>query len=110
MTQESQPASSQEFQSFKEFYPYYLAEHSHPVCRALHYSGSLSALAILIYAISHAQYSLILLALLSGYGQAWIGHFFFEHNRPATFKYPLWSFMGDWVMLWDFLRGRSRSK
>lgn len=103
-----QPAS--EFQSFREFYPFYLGEHANPVCRILHYTGSLSALSILIYAISSAQYGLIAAAIVAGYGQAWIGHFFFEHNRPATFRYPLWSFMGDWVMLWDFIRGRLKQK
>ena len=107
----NQPASgTPEFASFAEFYPYYLAEHAHPVCRVLHYSGSLSALAILLYALFSGQLLLIVAALIAGYGQAWIGHFFFEHNRPATFRYPLWSFMGDWVMLWDFLRSRLKQK
>ncbi|MCI0516212.1 MAG: DUF962 domain-containing protein [Woeseiaceae bacterium] len=96
------------FTSFSEFYPYYLKEHSHPACRALHYTGTSLALLIWIYALWTGQYLLLLAGLVVGYGFAWTGHFFFEHNRPATFQYPLYSFMGDWVMLKDFLSGRFR--
>lgn len=96
------------FTSFSEFYPYYLREHSHPVCRALHYTGTSLALLIWIYALWAGQYLLLLAGLVVGYGFAWTAHFFFEHNRPATFQYPLYSFMGDWVMLKDFLGGRFR--
>ena len=97
---------SDRFQSFAEFYPYYLSEHANPICRGLHYLGSLCALLLLGYALISQQYGFIALAFVSGYFFAWVGHFVFEHNRPATFKYPLWSFMGDWVMLKDFLTGR----
>jgi hypothetical protein len=96
------------FASFNEFYPYYLGEHSNPVCRALHYVGSTLALIIMLYSIISANYFGILAGLVVGYGFAWTGHFFFEHNKPATFQYPLWSFMGDWVMLKDFLSGKFR--
>lgn len=96
------------FASFNEFYPYYLGEHSNPVCRALHYVGSTLALIIVLYSIISANYFGILAGLVVGYGFAWTGHFFFEHNKPATFQYPLWSFMGDWVMLKDFLSGKFR--
>lgn len=96
------------FQSFAEFYPFYLREHSHPVCRGLHYAGTLLGVVIAVIAVVSAQYLLIVAALLVGYGFAWVGHFFFEHNRPATFQYPLWSLMGDWVMLAQFITGRLR--
>jgi hypothetical protein len=96
------------YRSFAEFYPYYLSEHRHPVCRALHYVGSLLGLGILVYAIASGRYLLLPAGLVCGYLFAWIGHFFFEHNRPATFQYPLWSFLGDWVMLKDFFSGRFR--
>jgi hypothetical protein len=96
------------FSSFKEFYPYYLSEHSNPVCRALHYIGSTLGLFIMLYSIISANYLGILAGLVVGYGFAWTGHFFIEHNKPATFQYPLWSFMGDWVMLKDFLSGKFR--
>lgn len=99
---------SQRFASFAEFYPYYLDEHSHPVCRALHYAGSLLVLALLAYTLYSGSWRLLLLLPLVGYGFAWLGHFGFERNRPATFRYPLYSFIGDWVMLWQFLTGKRR--
>ena len=96
------------YASFSEFYPFYLKEHSNPVCRGLHYIGSTLGLVIWIYALISAKYLLLLAGLVCGYAFAWVGHFFFQHNRPATFQYPLYSFMGDWVMLKDFLAGRFR--
>ena len=96
------------FASFNEFYPYYLSEHSNPVCRALHYVGTTLGLIMMLYSIISANYLGILAGLVVGYGFAWTGHYFFEHNKPATFQYPLWSFMGDWVMLKDFLSGKFR--
>lgn len=94
------------FKSFEEFYPYYLSEHSNRVCRALHYSGSVLVIACLGYSLLFSKYALLWLLPVIGYGFAWIGHFFFEHNKPATFKYPLYSFVGDWVMLKDACMGR----
>ncbi|MEQ5833483.1 DUF962 domain-containing protein [Marinobacter sp. R17] len=96
------------FNSFAEFYPYYLEEHSDVTCRRLHYLGSVLVLAILLYAATTSQWLYLLLLPLVGYGFAWLGHFLFEKNRPATFKYPLYSLMGDWVMLKDMLTGRIR--
>lgn len=96
------------FQSFKEFYPYYLEEHSDANCRRLHYVGSLLVIAVLVYAIATLQWAYLLLLPVIGYGFAWVGHFVFEKNRPATFTYPLYSLMGDWVMLKDMLTGRIR--
>ena len=101
---------SQRFASFAEFYPYYLDEHSHPVCRALHYAGSLLVLVLLAYTLYSGSWRLLLLLPLVGYGLAWLGHFGFERNRPATFRYPLYSFIGDWVMLWQFLTGIQRKR
>ncbi len=98
----------QEFRSFSEFYPFYLSEHSDRICRRLHYIGSLLVIAVLILALVSQHYMLLLALPVLGYGFAWVGHFFFEHNRPATFKYPAYSFLGDWVMLKDMLTGRIR--
>jgi len=98
--------NTKEFQSFKAFYPFYLSEHSSKVSRGLHYIGSLSVLGLLAYGLISQQFHLLFWLPLLGYGPAWIGHFVFEKNRPATFKYPLYSFMGDWVMLKDGLLGR----
>lgn len=93
-------------QTFAEFWPYYLREHSAPGCRALHYIGSTLGLAILAAAIYFRNPWLILAALVSGYAFAWIGHFGIEKNRPATFKYPLWSFAADWKMWFLKITGR----
>jgi len=103
-------ADHEGFRSFAEFYPYYLAEHSDPRCRALHYVGSTLVLILLGYAIASGRYVWLFALPVVGYGFAWVGHFFFEHNRPATFKYPVYSLMGDWVMLFDFLTGRLRQR
>ena len=96
------------FTSFAEFYPYYLQEHSNDVCRRLHYVGSLLVLSILGYALFTQQWLWLLALPFAGYGFAWVGHFVFEKNKPATYKYPLYSFMGDWVMLKDAFTGRIR--
>jgi len=97
---------SQKFASFSEFYPYYLAEHSNPTCRLLHFIGSSLVLALIAFAVISGSFILLWLIPVIGYGFAWVGHFFFEHNKPATFKYPLYSLMGDWVMFKDILIGK----
>lgn len=96
------------FSSFREFYPFYLGEHRHPVCRRLHFAGSLCVLAIIAMAIASGRLAWLWLAPVAGYGFAWIGHFVFEKNRPATFKHPFYSLAGDWVMFFDVLRGKVR--
>ena len=95
-----------EYQSFADFYPFYLSEHSDPVCRRLHFIGSLLVLLTLFYAAYTRRWLLLLAVPVIGYGFAWVGHFFFEKNRPATFTYPLYSFMGDWRMFKDILTGK----
>ncbi|BAV96707.1 DUF962 domain-containing protein [Lysobacter enzymogenes] len=99
---------SQRFQNFREFYPFYLSEHSNRTSRRLHFVGSCGVLALLALAIAQGRPWLLLAALVCGYGFAWVGHFFFEKNRPATFKHPLYSFAGDWVMFKDILTGKIR--
>jgi hypothetical protein len=96
------------FNTFREFYPFYLGEHRHATCRRLHFIGSCGVLALLGIATWQRNGWWLLAALACGYGFAWIGHFFFEHNRPATFRHPLYSFVGDWVMFKDILTGRIR--
>ena len=96
------------YSSFREFYPFYLSEHTHPMCRRLHFVGSMLALGFVIAAISARNGWWFVLAALFGYGCAWAGHFFFEHNRPATFAHPIYSFVGDWAMFRDMLIGRIR--
>ena len=94
------------FESFREFYPFYLGEHANRTCRRLHFIGSLGVIALVVVAILQRNAWWLLAALACGYGFAWVGHFFFEHNRPATFKHPIYSFIGDWVMFVDVLRGK----
>lgn len=98
------------FSSFSQFYPYYLSEHRHPVCRALHYIGSALVIAVLLFALLSQQWQYLWLLPLIGYGFAWLGHFLFEHNKPATFSYPFYSLAADWVMLKDFLTGQLKHK
>ncbi|PCK31232.1 DUF962 domain-containing protein [Pseudoalteromonas piscicida] len=98
--------NNKEFNSFSSFYPYYLAEHKNKTCRRLHFVGSTLVLGILVYSIFSAQWELLWLLPVAGYGFAWVGHFFFEKNKPATFQYPLYSLMGDWVMYKDIIRGK----
>lgn len=98
--------STPTYRSFAEFYPFYLSQHVNPVCRRLHLVGSSLALAVAAWLVSTGAWVWLPATLLIGYGFAWVGHFFFEHNKPATFEYPLYSFMGDWVMLFDCLTGR----
>ncbi|NSY36308.1 DUF962 domain-containing protein [Pseudoalteromonas sp. JC28] len=98
--------NNKEFNSFASFYPYYLAEHKNKTCRRLHFIGSTLVLLILLFALVFAYWSLLWLLPIAGYGFAWVGHFFFEKNKPATFQYPLYSLMGDWVMYKDIIRGK----
>lgn len=97
------PADGQRYRSFAEFYPFYLSQHVDPSCRRLHVVGSLIVLAILAWAIGTRTWWGLLAVPVAGYGFAWVGHFFFEKNRPATFTYPGYSLMGDWVMFWQVL-------
>jgi hypothetical protein len=94
------------FRTFGDFYPYYLGEHANRTCRRLHFAGTNIAVALLIAAVVTQWWWFVVVALVQGYAFAWVGHCFFEHNRPATFKHPLFSLMGDWRLWWDMLCGR----
>ena len=98
--------STAQFRSFAEFYPYYLGEHSNPTCRCLHFVGTSLVIALLAYIIGSGKWLLLLALPVFGYGFAWVGHFFFEKNRPATFTHPLYSLIGDFVMFRDILLGK----
>ncbi|MDD2108221.1 MULTISPECIES: DUF962 domain-containing protein [Pseudomonas] len=95
-----------QFRSFAEFYPYYLGEHSNPTCRRLHFVGTSLVIALLAFIIGSGKWLLLLALPVFGYGFAWVGHFFFEKNRPATFTHPLYSLIGDFVMFRDILLGK----
>jgi hypothetical protein len=94
------------FRSFAEFYPYYLGQHSNRTCRRLHFVGSTLALVCLGMLLTTGNPLWLLAGVVVAYGFAWVGHFGFEKNRPATFKRPLYSVMGDWVMYKDIWTGR----
>ena len=96
------------FNSFKEFYPFYLSQHADLVCRRLHVLGSLLVLLALGAVVVSRQWVYLLGVPVIGYAFAWIGHFVFEKNKPATFSHPIYSFMGDWVMLYQVLTGKVR--
>lgn len=95
-----------EFKSFSEFYPYYLKEHSNLTCRKLHFVGTCGVIALLLLFFFTGNLMILAALPVFGYGLAWIGHFGFEKNRPATFKHPLYSLLGDFRMFWDILTGR----
>ena len=94
------------FRSFAEFYPFYLSEHRHPVSRALHYIGTWGAVLCVLALLSTGEPWWLLGSLASGYSFAWLGHFRFERNRPATFRFPFYSFAADFRMWWDLNLGR----
>jgi hypothetical protein len=99
---------AKEFQSLKEFYPYYLEEHQNPTCRKLHFVGTGLLFVILFFSIFTAQYVWLISIPFVGYGFAWVGHFFFEKNKPATFQYPFFSLASDFILFYDLLKGREK--
>jgi hypothetical protein len=94
------------FRTFSDFYPFYLGQHANRTSRRLHFAGSCLAIALLVAALITQHGWLLVVALVEGYAFAWVGHFFFEHNRPATFSYPRFSFMGDWRLWWEIVTGK----
>ncbi len=96
----------QRFQTLSEFYPYYLGEHQNQTCRRLHFVGTSLAIGLALTAITTSYWWLLGVALVEGYAFAWVGHFFFEHNKPATFKYPRYSYLSDFRMWWDMVTGK----
>jgi hypothetical protein len=94
------------YHTFQEFYPFYLSEHSNRSCRLLHFIGTTIAIALLLAAMVTQTWWLVPVALVQGYTFAWIGHVFFEHNKPATFTYPRLSFLGNWRMWWEILTNK----
>lgn len=99
-------AEPRKYASMAEFYPFYLSEHSNRTSRRLHFIGTSLGFLWIAAAIATLNAWFLLGGLVSGYAFAWVGHFFFEKNRPATFTYPFYSFAGDWVMWSEILRGK----
>ncbi len=95
-----------DYRSFRDFYPFYLTEHSRSGTRRLHFTGTLLVLVTLAYALATRRWGFLALVPLFGYGFAWFAHFAVERNRPATFQYPFYSLAGDFRMFADMIRGR----
>ena len=94
------------FANLHEFYGYYLGEHRDRTCRRLHLCGTTLAVLCAAGSAISGRWPLLLAGVLLGYGLAWIGHFFFERNSPATFRHPLRSLACDFLMFRDMLTGR----
>ena len=99
---------SSQFSSLKDFYPYYLKEHQNPICRILHFIGTGLIFVILAYAFVSQKWVFLVLIPFVGYGFAWVGHFFFEKNKPATFSYPFFSLASDFKLFFDLLRRKEK--
>jgi hypothetical protein len=96
------------YTSLKAFYPYYLSEHQNATCRTLHFIGtSLVITSFITFLITFNWYYFAMIPVL-GYGFAWVGHAFFEKNKPATFTYPGYSLASDFIMFWDLLVGKEK--
>lgn len=97
-----------EYKTFAEFYPYYLSEHRNGTCRVLHFVGTTLFFVLLMGAFLFHQLWFLAACPIAGYGFAWVGHFFFEKNKPATFQYPLFSLLGDFRMYFEILAGKEK--
>jgi hypothetical protein len=97
-------------ETYSEFWDFYVAEHSQPLTRYLHFIGTTLGIVLLIWFIRAGVWYYFPLSLVVGYAFAWFSHFFIEHNKPATFKYPLWSFISDYKMIWFMLTGRMNAE
>ena len=96
------------YESLKEFYPFYLTEHSNATCRLLHFIGTtLVIVSFLVFLVTFNWYFFVAIPFL-GYGFAWVGHFFFEKNKPATFQYPGYSLASDFILYWHLLTGKQK--
>lgn len=91
---------------YAEFWDFYVAEHSQPLTRLFHFVGTSLGIVLLIWFLKNGTYLYIPLCFVVGYAFAWFSHFFIEKNKPATFKYPLWSFISDYKMMFYMLTGK----
>ena len=96
------------YTSLKEFFPFYLREHQHPTSRLLHFTGTALIGLWIVLALITRNAAWLWLVQIGGYGFAWVGHAFFERNKPATFQYPLYSLASDFILFWRLLTGRER--
>ncbi|MFC4953482.1 DUF962 domain-containing protein [Acinetobacter puyangensis] len=100
------PRLTMPIKNYQDFYGFYLTEHHDLKCRRLHFLGSSLGLLALITAVVKKQKRYVGYGLLAGYACAWVGHFVFEKNKPASFKQPLYSFISDWRMYYHIVTGQ----
>ena len=102
--------SEREIKSFEEFWPFYVGEHRKKATRIFHFVGTTAAVGCVAGALLTNRKWLLAVAPIAGYGPAWVSHFFIEKNKPASFKYPLWSLQADFVMWWKMVRGEMQAE
>ncbi len=98
--------TEKKFKTLKEFYPFYLTEHRNLTSRILHFIGTGLVVLLFITAMLFHNFQFLIAMPIVGYGFAWIGHYFFEKNKPSTFKYPLFSLASDFILFWDLMSGK----
>ncbi|MCF8278581.1 MAG: DUF962 domain-containing protein [Flavobacteriales bacterium] len=103
-------STEKRFGSLAEFYPFYLTEHSNRVCRTFHFIGTTLVMALAITGFATLNWKFFALMPVAGYGFAWIGHFFFEKNKPAAFGNPFYSLASDFIMYWHIVTGQLPKK
>lgn len=92
--------------SYTEFWDFYVLEHSKPMTRALHFIGTSLGIILLVWFVATGRWYFFPVFFVVGYAFAWFAHFVVEKNKPASFKYPLWSFISDFKMMWYMITGR----
>ncbi len=101
---------NERIETYAEFWDYYVAEHAQPLTRLLHFVGTTLGLVLLVWIFQSGKWIYLPLCFVVGYAFAWISHFFVEHNQPATFKYPFWSFISDYKMVFYMLTGKMNAE
>ncbi len=96
--------------SFSEFWPHYVKAHRHPATRLIHFLGTALGWSLLAAGLFLRDWRLLVAALLAPYPIVWFSHFLIEHNKPATFGHPGWSWLADQKMVGMMLAGKMRDE
>ena len=102
--------NTKRIETYEEFWDYYILEHRQPMTRYFHFVGTLLGIVMLVWFLQGGLFFYIPLCLVVGYGFAWFSHFFIEKNKPATFQYPIWSFISDYKMMFYMLIGKMNAE